>query len=167
MKQLAIYSLILMMLVLTGCPVLTKNSIDDGSYDVPKWMAGKWQAFDKEGKAKDIYFLEKGEKKGNMKCYDDDGNGKADQGKMHQVILSTVGSRTFLCYYTPEDDVSDEGYYLFELRKVSNKEFQLAGIKEHAIDYHATQAAIVKYLEQNKDNDGIFDPAEVSTYKKL
>jgi hypothetical protein len=36
MKQIGLYSLLVIMLALTGCPVNTDNPIDEGSYDVPK-----------------------------------------------------------------------------------------------------------------------------------
>lgn len=167
MKRIAVYSLLAVMFIISGCPVLTKNSIDNGSYDVPSWLPGKWQEVDKEGKPKtSAYLLEKGSGKGKLKCYDIKSDGAVDRATGKDVILSSVDGNIYMSVYTPSDDVSEEGYYLFRLRKVSNTEMVLDGIKEHAIDYEATQAEIKKFIENAKDDAPIYEAADSYTYKK-
>lgn len=166
MKRLAVCSLLLIMLVLTGCPVLTKNSPDAGSYEVPSWLPGKWQETDMSGKTHDSYYLEKDKGTGRLKYYETNSEGKINRTAGKPAILSAAGGKIFMSVYTPGDDMTEEGYYIFEFRKVNNTTFVLAAIKEHNIDYDATQADIIKYLQDNKDNDDIYDPAETTTYKK-
>ncbi len=166
MKHLAVYSLLLIMLVLAGCPVLTKNSIDEGSYEIPSWLTGTWREVDKEGKMKNTYVFKKEAKKGNLICLEADSTGKPYEGKSRKVVMSTVDSKVFLCAFEAAGDMNEEGYYIFEFRKVNNKEFILAGIKEHEIDYDAPPADIKAFLLKNKDNTGIYDAAETSRYVK-
>ena len=166
MKQLSVCLLLLAMIGLCGCPVLTKNSVDDGSYEVPSWLPGKWCEVTRDGTKKDCNILKKEDKKGTMTRYETDASGNADPLKATPVILSNVGSKIFMFAYTEGDGGEYPGYYIFELRKVSNTEFVLAGIKEHAIDYEASRDDIKKYLLDNKNNNAIFDPAETTTYKK-
>lgn len=155
------------MFFVCGCPVLTKNSIDEGSFDVPAWLPGKWCEVDKDGKLKEEgYLLEKTGKKGLIKCYDISAGGVADKAKQREVILSKVGSKVYMSVYTPADDMTEEGYYLFEFRKVSNTEFVLAGIKEKALDYLASPADIRDYLKDNMYNTLIFDQDGPYTYRK-
>lgn len=166
MKQLAIYGLLLVMLVIAGCPVLTKNSIDNGSADVPSWLPGKLQEVDKDGKPKtSAYLLEKGGK-AKLRSYDLKADGSADRTTGRDVILSLIDGNIYLSVYNPADDMSEEGYYLFRLRRVSSTEMVLDGIKEHAIDYEATQAEIKKFITNAKEDAAIYEATDSYTYKK-
>ena len=167
MKQIAVYSLVICMFMLAGCPAKTLHSIDNGSYEAPSWLPGKWVELDKDGQKKDIFLLKKDGHQGHLTCYEVDSSGKADHSKPSPVIMSTIGGKTFLCFYDKGDDASDKGYYLFQFRKVSNTEFILAAIKENLIDYDAESSEIVKFLEQNKDDESIYNPDETVHYKKL
>ena len=166
MKWYAVFGLLSLLLVLTGCPQVTKNSMDEGSYDAPAWLAGKWWSIDANGKRNDGYYLEKDTKKGNIKCYELDSTGKIKYVDARQVILSTVGNKVFLSFYNSGDDMSEEGYYIYEFRKVSNTEVVLAGVKEHKIGYDAGAEEILTYLEKNKDNKDLYDASETTRYKK-
>lgn len=166
MKRIAVYSLLLMMFVLSGCPVLTKNSIDNGSYEVPEWLTGKWYEYSATGKYNSGYLFEKDATKGRLKCYDIDSVGKVDRTHVRAVILSSVAGKLFMNVYTPPDDMSEEGFYLFEMRKVNSGEFVLASLMEHSIDYDASQKEIVHYIETNKDGKGFYEPKGETTYVK-
>ena len=166
MKQLAIYSLLIAMFFLAGCPVLTKNSIDEGSYEVPKWLPGKWHEVKDGHKKNEGYFLKKADKTGNLTCYDIDSAGRVDNQSARRIILSTVGNKIFLSAFSPADGNNEEGYYLFEFRKISEKEFELFGIKEHSIDYDATSKDILAYLDANKNNKDVYSVDDDTIYKK-
>lgn len=166
MKKIAFFSLVLAMFALSGCPLATKNSIDSGSYDVPSWLPGKWGSINKDGQTGDIYFVEKDSRKGILKCFEDS-LGKPNRNKMRPMILSSVAGKIYMSVYNPADDMTEEGYYLFEFRKVSNTEFILAGLKEHKIDEDATSAEIIKFLETNKTSSSLVDSGEITRYKKL
>ncbi len=166
MKKLAVYSLLVAMFLLAGCPVLTQNSIDEGSYEVPKWLPGKWHEVKDGHKKKEGYLLKKGDKTGNLTCYDIDSTGRIDNQSARRIILSTVGNKIFLCAFSPADGNNDEGYYLFEFRKRSEKEFELVGIKEHSIDYDAASKDILAFLSANKDNTDIYSNDDETIYKK-
>jgi hypothetical protein len=167
MKQVLVYGLLVAMLILAGCPVQTKNSIDEGSYDIPKAMNGVWQeAETSSGKAKKTYVLEVSNRKGNLKCYDADSTGTPDKSKQTPVIMSQVKGKVFLFAYRPEDDMDAAGYYIFEFRPVSDKEFKLVPVKEKSIDYNASPEEITKFLEQNINNNSIYDLSDVVRYVK-
>lgn len=165
MKQATLVLLTFCMIGLCGCPLLTKNSVDNGSYDVPSWLPGTWCEIDKDGAKKNCYLLENGNKKGVLTCYDiTTAAGKADRTKPVPVILSSIGGKVYMSVYTPPDDMSQEGYYLFELHRKSDKEFELDGVKENAIGYDAEAKDIMALLK--KGSTEIIDPNEVSRYKK-
>ena len=166
MKQLAVYSLLVAMFLLAGCPVLTKSSIDEGSYDVPKWLPGKWHEVKDGHKKNEGYLLKKADKTGNLTCYDIDSAGRVDNQSARRIILSIVGNKIFLSAFSPADGNNEEGYYLFEFRKISVKEVELGGIKEHYLDYDATSKDIIDYLDANKDNKEIYSDEDKTIYKK-
>jgi hypothetical protein len=163
MKQFLTYGLLAVMLVLAGCPVQTKNSIDNGSYSVPAWMYGTWR---KSGSSsKTSYLLEKDERKGYLKRYSVDSTGKV--GKEAQpVVMSTIGDKIFLSVFTPADDMDQQGYYLYEFRKVGNKEFMLVPLKEKSIDYNATSEEIKRYIQERLNSTELYDLGDMETYVK-
>jgi hypothetical protein len=166
MKNLFVCSLLVLMFVLTGCPVSTKNSIDNGSYDVPSWLAGKWCEIDSAGNTKDCYKIENGTQKGKLTYWELDAKGAQKDMNPRPMVLSKIKDRVFLSAYVPGDGTTEDGYYLFEFRKVSNSEFLLAGIREHSIDEDAEQADIAKYIEKNMNDKSLFPKEEISRYKK-
>lgn len=166
MKYISSLVLVLCMIVLTGCPGLTQNSIDNGSCEIPTWMPGKWIEYTKDGKKKTGYVLEQTNKKSMLNCYESDTSGKLKKGDLMPVTLSNIGGAMYLNVYTKDDGNGKAGYYLIKLRKVSNTEFTLKGVKEHELDYKASQTEIQKFLTSNKDNDHIFDEGE-TTYRKV
>jgi hypothetical protein len=167
MKQVMIYGLLVAMLLLAGCPVLTKNSIDEGSYAIPSTMNGVWHEMESTGKVKKTYLIKTGNRKGTLTGYDADGEGTPYASTpVTNVIMSTVKGKVFFFVYKPEDDMDPAGYYIFEFQSVSDKEFKLVPVKEHAVDYNASPEEIAKFLEQNKDNKGIYDLGEVLRYVK-
>ena len=154
------------MFVLTGCPLLTEKSMDEGSYDVPAWLPGNWAEVDSAGNKKDVYLLKKEDAKGNLKCYDVDGVGKPDMDKVRRVILSKVEDKVFLSIYNSSDNESDNGYYVYQFIMESKTAFTLKGVKEYSIDADSAPADILEYLKKHKDDASIYDPKEVSHYKK-
>ncbi len=166
MRRLAVCSLLVGMFFLSGCPVILKNSIDDGTCDVPSWLPGRWHEVTTLGKKGDEYFLEKDLKKGHLKYYEIDSVGKVNYHTGKDMVLSVIGNKTFLSAYHQGDAFMEEGYYYFELRKVSNSELVIAGIKEHSLDYEATRLEILKFLNDNKDKEAIFDPNEITQFLK-
>ena len=167
MKNTALSLLLIAMFVITGCPLQTKNSIDFGSYEVPAWLPGTWKKVIAKGElAKTGYNLQKQDAKGYLICYDVDSAGNvSSEGK--ETILSNVGGKVFIGVYEKGDDASEPGYYIFELRRVSDREMILAGVKEHKVDYDASSAELKKFLEENKNNPSLFDDAETTRYKKM
>lgn len=133
------------MLILSACPAHTTRPIDKGSYEVPGWLSGKWTELGKDGKKKDTYILEKSKAKGQFKCYVLDSAG-ASHLVYDPIIMSNVGGKVYLSVYSPADDMSSEGYYLFEFRKENDKEFSLVEIKEDIISENATSAEIASFL---------------------
>lgn len=166
MKRIVVYSLLAAMFLLAGCPLLIKNSIDEGSCDVPKWLPGKWHEVKDGHTKKEGYLLKNGNKKGNLACFDIDSAGKVDYLSERRIILSTVGKKLFLCAYNPADGNTEEGFYLFEFRKINETEFELAGIKENEIAYDATPKDIIAYLTSNIDNKHIYSEDDKTRYKK-
>lgn len=166
MKHLLIFSLLAFMFVLTGCPVSTKNSIDNGSYDAPSWLTGKWCEIDSAGNSKDCYMIASGTKKGNLAYWEVDAKGVKKDMNTRPLVLSKIKDKIFMSAYVPGDGTTEDGYYLFEFRKVSNSEFILAGMKEHSIDEDASQADIVKFIENNMNDNSLFPKEETSRYKK-
>jgi hypothetical protein len=153
------------MIILAGCPAQTRNSIDNGSYAVPSWIQGTWQRTE-NGSWKSGYKLEKDSKTGYLKRTTVDSTGKVTDNKPYPVVMSDVGGKIFLSVFMPEDSEAPAGYYLYEFRKVSNKEFTITPVKEKAIDFDASQATIKNFLLENKDNSSIFDASDTWRYVK-
>ncbi len=133
---------------------------------MPDWLPGKWYEYSATGKYRTGYLLEKGAQKGRLKSFDIDSVGNVDRKTVREVILSSVAGKVFMNVYTPADDMSEEGFYLFEMRKVNSGEFVLASLMEHSIDYDASQKEIVHYIETNKDGKGFYEPKGETTYIK-
>lgn len=165
-KKLALYCLVLFLFPLTGCPLLTKIPIDGGSCEVQPWMRGRWHEVNELGKPEKAWLLERDLQKGNLTIYEIDSEGKPNYAKPGKVIMSNLGGKTFACINNIGDDGTDEGYYIYEFRKISNKEFTLAGIKANKIPYITSIFDLLKFLKDNMNNPNIYDPHETMTYKK-
>lgn len=156
MRQVVIYSLLVIMLGLTGCPIATDNPIDEGSYDVPSWLPGKWSTRSGPTLSPERYRLEKGKKKGQLKCYSLDTAGNVT-GTMDPIILSKVGDKIFLSAYN-----TDHTYYLFEFKKHTETSFELIEVDEDAftamtdITLAASSAELKKFFEKNKNVESLF-----------
>ncbi len=153
------------MLLLTGCPSQTEVTLEPND-EVPAWLVGNWCKIKSSGEKGECYRLEKSKKKGVMTRYDVE-NGSALIMTGQDVVLCKIGKHTFVFAYDKGDETtSNAGYYIYELRKRSDKEFELAGVKEHEIDYGATRDEIRKYLEEHADNPDTYSKAETDTYRK-
>lgn len=164
MRYLASVALLICMFALAGCPVMTQNSIDNGTADA-SWMAGKWIEYTASGTKNGGYLLEKGKTRSSLTCYDMDTLGNRKKTEPMPLIVSEVGGVLYVNAYSNEEN--NKGYYLLRLRKISNTEFVLTPVREHEIDYMATRDEIQKFLTENKSNDDILDDAEEKRYKKM
>jgi hypothetical protein len=153
------------MLVLCGCPMMTQNSIDEGSYSVPEWLKGKWYEVKTNGRPEGYDIEATKDKKGHFQAYSIDSLGNRKSESFH-VILSDVGGVVFWNVYDPGDDMDPAGWYLYKFQKISNNEFVLTAVKEKVIDFAAPQQEIKAFLMKNKDNDAILSPEETAHYKK-
>ena len=176
-RVIAIF-LVLIMFVLTGCPVITIKSIDDGTFVIPSYLPGKWTQFDKDGKKIDNYVIRPNNKnkKGIVNCnkiYRKDEDTASD----FKIIMSELDGKVYINIYSPLPDSSDSGnesnaptpygYYIYEFRRITDKEFTLSGIRSDAIKSDATRQEIADFLKKNKDNQDIIDPNEFSRFKRL
>jgi hypothetical protein len=148
MKSAAVYGLLALMLVLTGCPAQTDNPVDNGSYAVPSWLPGKWKNY-QDGKMSH-YILEKRKEKGQFTCYSLDSTG-AKKVEYDPVILSKVGKQVFV------SAMSVSSYFLFRLIQVNDTEFKLEEVDDSNNDSDilpaSSSAEIFKFLSANKDGD--------------
>jgi hypothetical protein len=154
------------MFLLTGCPQHIEVPLD-ANEEVPAWLAGTWCKVNSQGQ-KDktgCYYLEKDKKKGIMTRYESDGT-TAALLTGQQVVMTRVGDKTYLFVYEKGDGIDEEGYYLFALRKISNTEFELRGVKEHSMAFDASKSTIEQYLREHANDDKLFDPAETVRYVK-
>ena len=166
MKKSIIAICIVAMLILYGCPVLTVNSIDNGSYAVPSWLAGTWKEVKSTGKGESFFIESKKNEKGNLWVYTLDSLGNRHDIDRRAVILSDIGGEVFLSAYDPGYDLADPGWYLYKFQQVSNTEFMLLPLKEKTIEYSAKQEDIKAFIEKNKDNPEIYEESERSRYLK-
>jgi hypothetical protein len=162
MKHLSLILLLGAMLVITGCPMQTEHPVDEGSYTATSWIEGKWVQQKSDGTAGKSYLIKK-DKPGRLLAYSVTA-GKAE-AKAQPIIASTVGSKVFLSAYTEGDEVDDKGYYIFQLIKKSNSEFELLPVKEYTVESGASSKEIKDYLMQHGD-DAIYEEGERETYKK-
>ncbi len=166
MKKLAIYCLVLFLLPLTGCPLLIKIPVDQGSYEVQPWLRGRWHEENELGKPEKAWLVERDLKKGNLTIYDIDSNGNPNYLTPHKVIMSNLGGKTFACINNIADDGTDEGYFIYEFRKISNVEFTLAGFKAGKLPYTTSTSELWKYLKYKMNNPDSYDPKETISFHK-
>jgi len=165
MKRVLLMGLLAAMFLLTGCPSQTQVAMEPTD-EVPAWLVGTWCKVKGSGEKGECYRLDKTAKKGVMTRYDVEG-GTALLMSGQEIVLAKVNGHTFVFAYDKGDEAtSGEGYYIFELRKQSDKEFVLAGVKEHAIDYEASREEIRKYLQEHGDDAATYSVAETDTYRK-
>src|SRR5687768_9338188 len=155
MKKLAFAAIFICMFILCGCPVLTQNSMYEGSYKVPSWLAGTWKLASKTGsETTSSYYIEavKG-KTGNILVYSVNSSGVREKTG-RKCTVSDIGRQAFLSAYDAGDDeMNDPGWYIHKFEEISKNEFELIPVKEYAISYEAEPAEIKSYLLENKDND--------------
>ena|GEM_PF-4223584 len=160
MKKLAIYCLVLLMLPLAGCPLRTMIPVDDGSADVQPWLRGRWREVTELSRPAAEWFIERDLRKGNLTIYEADSERKVNYGFAHHAILSSLDGRTYVSLNNDDPDGTDEGYYIYELRKVNKDEIVLEGIKANKLPYSASVFELRNLLRVNKNNSAIFDPHE-------
>ena len=154
-------------ILLMGCPLQTQKSIDEGSYDVPSWLFGKWKGKAKTDEKTTTYLVKKVEgNKTKARAYVCDEKGTPNS-EYKDIIFSTVGNKFFINVYEPGDSsLTDPGYYIYKLDKVSEKEFNLLPVLEHKIDYEVEPKELKAWLLEHKDDNSIFDVANIENYKK-
>lgn len=157
MKQLFIYSLLAATILLTGCPYSSDTPVDQGSFPVPAWLAGKWQEV-KSGGNGTVYELKPD--KGNSSILTATVPGEKEK----KIYMSKVGNRVYMSVYEAGDDLGDEGYYIFRMTKKSNTEMELLPLKEHADVSNA--ASLKEFLRQHEDDDTVFEKSELMLFKK-
>ncbi len=156
MKRHFVFGLLVMfMFVLSGCPMQTDVSIDNGSMELPAWLKGDWHS---SNSGTSRYYIEPTMTKGNVKVYDsDEGHGHSNPRK---CILSNIDGVLFLSVYYPGDESTDKGYFLYRLNKLSDIEFELREVKENIIPQNAPSATIKAFLMANKDSETIYGTSE-------
>ena len=167
MKYIFAPLLLIVVLILQGCPLQTKNSIDEGSYDIPSWLPGKWKLMSNDDKTAPIYLLGKDEsRKANMLAFPYDSLGNISTDNYYRMILSTVGDKIFVNVYDNGDSGGEEGYYIYLLKIISNTTIKLVGVKESSVDGDIEPEKLKEWLLAHKDDDSIYDSSEEQTYLK-
>jgi hypothetical protein len=165
MKKVFVCVSFLCMTFLFGCSLLTKNSIDNGSYELKAWLNGNWILVDGGGKKENYYIESIKDEKGHLKAYPLDSLGRRGSVN-YDMILSDVNGTLFLNVYQPEDEFSSEGWYIYKFNKINNKKISIVAVKEGIVDYSASSEEIKAFLAQNKDKDEIYNTSETAEYKK-
>ncbi|MCW3128000.1 MAG: hypothetical protein JWO03_3658 [Bacteroidetes bacterium] len=158
MKKVFLLVVPVALLLLTGCPLQTEKPMDNGSYNIPTWMNGKWGTV----LANYIVKVEKG-KPGVATVIDPDSVGKAVPDT---IIFSKVGDKVFASVYQKETDDSQAGYYVYLFKKISDTEIELKAVKANVVSSSASPAVIKKWLLENKDRPAIYDTTDITRFEK-
>ena len=152
-------------LIITACANLCKQSIDNGSYTIPKWMPGQWTELKTDGSKGSVTYKIEALKD---TAYDKAGDPKDANFQKHPIIMSQIGATIFMSIYDKgnEADAVDPGWYLYKFERISDKEFTLTPLKENTIGYEASQEQIQSYLKANKDKARTYDNAAIERYIK-
>jgi hypothetical protein len=163
MKHSFLILLLGVMFLITGCPLQVEQPVDEGSYTGTSWIEGKWVQQKSDGSTGKTYLIKR-DKPGRLLAFTVSGGQPEAKGR--PIVASTVGSRIFLSAYDEGDDVDDKGYYIFQLIKKNNSEFDLLPVKEHSVSSGASSKEVKDYLMQHQ-NDAIYEESERESYKKL
>jgi hypothetical protein len=163
MKQLSLLFVAGLMLVITGCPLRTDLPIDAGSYTSTGWLLGKWTEQKNDGTAGDIYLVKKGNRPGIVQIYEvTKGESSA---RPRPSVLSSIGNKIFINVYD-EDEDNDKGYYIYQLRKISDKEIELLPVREYSIEASASAKKLQAFLREHLNDEAIYEPKEIARLKK-
>jgi hypothetical protein len=162
MKRFSLIVLLAAMFLITGCPMQTEHPVDEGSYTATSWLEGKWVQQKSDGTVGKTYLIKRS-KPGHLLAYSVTAGQLEAKGR--PIVASRVGSKVFLSAYDEGDEVDDKGYYIFQLIKKSNTEFELLPVKEHTVGSDASSKEIKDYLVQHQD-EAIYEEGERETYKR-
>jgi hypothetical protein len=163
MKKLSLLLLVGVMLFITGCPLQTRQAIDEGSYTSTNWLMGNWTQQKADGTKGKSYLIKNGDKPGRISVYSIiEGETEA---KPRAVTLSNVGGKIFISAWDESDDAADAGYYIYQMVKKSSTSFELLPVKERSISYDATSEEIRSFLNEHLSGD-IYELKDVEFYKK-
>jgi hypothetical protein len=158
------------LIFLTGCPVETNVSIDDGSWDYPDWVYGKWKlrALSAQVSEYDTYDVKPVEGKlGNVIAYPCDTAGIEKTAGLKHLIFSRVGPQIFVNVYDESDDkMVDKGFYLYFFNEIAPYEVELIGIKEKKIPYAIDRPNLQAWLMSNMNDKSIYDYDNLAGFMK-
>jgi len=168
---LNIFIFCIALIVLTGCPVETNVSIDDGSWEYPDWVLGKWKIREgsKEVSAYNTYIVKDVEGKlGNVIAYPVNTLGKEQTTGQKHLIFSRVGPQIFVNVYADGGEVmSDPGYYIYFFNEIAPYEVELIGIKEKKIPYALDRPNLQAWILSNMNDKSIYDNENLSGFMKV
>lgn len=162
MRKILIAAVPVVLLLLTGCPAQTEKPMDEGSYAISTWINGKWTTA--QGTSYDVK-AETG-KIGNAIYTEYDSLGKPDKSTANRVIFSKIGDKVFVSAYVKEGVDNMAGYYIYLLKRISDKEMELMAVKEYKVRYSDSPEDIRKWLIANKDKGSTYDSTDVAHLSK-
>lgn len=158
------------LIVLTGCPVETNVSIDDGSWEYPDWVLGKWKlrALSAQISEYDSYNVKELEgKPGNVIAYPLDSAGNEKTIGLKHLIFSRVGPQIFVNVYDESDDkYTDKGYYIYFFNEIAPYEVELIGIKEKKIPFAVSRPNLQAWIMSNMNDKSIYDYDNLAGFMK-
>jgi len=158
------------LIVLTGCPSETNVSIDDGSWEYPDWVYGKWKIREgsKEVSEYNTYVVKEVEGKlGNVIAYPVDSFGHEKTTGLKRIIFSRVGPQIFVNVCAEGDEVmSDPGYYIYFFNEIAPYEVELIGVKEKKIPFGIDRPNLQAWLLSNMNDKSIYDYENLSAFMK-
>lgn len=159
------------LIVLTGCPSETIVSIDDGSWEYPDWVLGKWKIREgsKEVSEYNTYVVKDVEGKlGNVIAIPVDTFGVEKTTGQKHLIFSRVGPQIFVNVYDEGDGVfTDPGFYIYFFNEIAPYEVELIGIKEKKIPYGIDRKNLQAWIQSNMNDKSIYDNENLSGFMKI
>jgi hypothetical protein len=163
MRRFSFLPLLLLLVLLTGCPKEVDESIDDGSYTQTDWMLGKWTCVSGDDKGTEYTVTRDADNKAKLISEEKAVNGDL---KKYGLIMSTVGKNFFASIYEMnEDDIATE-YYILKLVKKSNKELELWPVKDTLVAIGTERDEMVPFLKAHGNEPGTYDMEDIVTYRK-
>jgi hypothetical protein len=165
MRSFSFLPLLLLLVLLSGCPKEVDESIDDGSYTQTDWLVGKWTCL--SGDDKGTEYTVTRDKTNKAKLISEETGANGDQ-KRYGLIMSTVGKNLFASVYEldgDEDDIPTE-YFILKVVKKSNKEMQLWPVKETLAAIGTERDEMVPFLTAHGSEPATYDMEDVVTYRK-
>ena len=174
-SRIKLLGLILISIVLQGCPYDSKVPASEEPIEIPKNILGKWVESDELGSANEKFFLVSRPSRNSMlinkisyTASDENYDTTSYSGQLCKIkgqLFLSLKNQTPLGEQTSPFEEEEKKYFIYRVRPYYDY-FKLDELSNHIQEQFESSAELRKYIEVHIDNE-IFYNARSTTYIKM